>query len=184
VTYTFPNDPSDNGPADERTVTILESRAVLASSGTTGLRTWESALHLGKYLATNAGIEKVRGKNILELGGGTGLLSILCAKHLGAARVTATDGDEVIVNSLKSNVFINGVDAGASVTSVECAALKWGWPLDAMTFEEDYALGRLDVVLGADVVRRSPHPSFETTTRLRKFCRRMTRGCTCRWSPH
>ncbi|KAF2808857.1 uncharacterized protein BDZ99DRAFT_389894 [Mytilinidion resinicola] len=168
VTYAFPNSPGSNEVPDERTVTILESRSVLASSGSTGLRTWESGLHLGKFLSTSGGIGIVRGQNVLELGAGTGLLSILCAKHLGASRVTATDGDESIVDSMRDNVFINGVDASASSTSVECAALKWGFPLDAKTFEEDYGLGKLDVVLAADVTydKRLHLPLVSTLSEL------------------
>ncbi|KAF2497503.1 hypothetical protein BU16DRAFT_605982 [Lophium mytilinum] len=168
VTYAFPNNPSSNEVPDERTVTILESRSVLASAGSTGLRTWESGLHLGKFLSTAEGIATVRGKNVLELGAGTGLLSILCAKHLGASRVTATDGDEAIVDSMRDNVFINGVDAGASSTSVECAALKWGFPTDATAFEEDYGLGKLDVVLAADVTydKRLHLPLVSTLSEL------------------
>lgn len=155
VTYTYSTRPID-GPAssNELPVTLLESRAVISSSGTTGLRTWEAALHLGNFLMSESGNEIIRGKNVLELGAGTGLLSILCAKYLEAGRVIATDGDEAVVDAIKTNIFINELDIpeGSSTQgSIESATLKWGWPLQATAFEEDYGVGALDVVLGADV---------------------------------
>lgn len=150
VTYTYSTRPTD-GPAssNELPVTLLESRAVISSSGTTGLRTWEAALHLGNFLISESGNEIIRGKNVLELGAGTGLLSILCAKYLEAGRVIATDGDEAVVDAIKTNIFINELDIpeGSSTRgSIESAALKWGWPLQATAFEEDYGVGALDVV--------------------------------------
>lgn len=155
VTYTYSTRPIDEpASSNELPVTLLESHAVISSSGTTGLRTWEAALHLGNFLISESGNEIIRGKNVLELGAGTGLLSILCAKYLEAGRVIATDGDEVVVDAIKTNIFINELDIpeGSSTRgSIESAALKWGWPLQATAFEEDYGVGALDVVLGADV---------------------------------
>jgi protein-lysine N-methyltransferase EEF2KMT len=142
VTYTFP---SSNHSERCNPVTTLESRAVLSSSGTTGLRTWEAALHLGSYLVRD-GRELIRGKHVLELGAGTGLLSILCAKHLEARHVAATDGSELVVDELKENIFINGLEGDPRISS---AVLKWGWPLENMQFADDSSF---DIVLGADIV--------------------------------
>ncbi|PVH98409.1 hypothetical protein DM02DRAFT_596036 [Periconia macrospinosa] len=152
VTYTFSQDSSTGTISQDYGVTLLESRAVISSSGTTGLRTWEAALHLGSFLSSGHGREKIRGKRILELGAGTGMLSILCAKYLGVSGVVATDGDEAVVDAIKTNSFLNGVDTeGQSQTVVRSAALRWGWPLDANTFAEDYGMAVPDLVLGADV---------------------------------
>ncbi|KAK8226705.1 putative methyltransferase-domain-containing protein [Phyllosticta capitalensis] len=143
VTYDF---------GHERTVTLLESRSIISSSGTTGLRTWEAALHLGAYLATDAGSQWVRGKKILELGAGTGLLSILCAKHVDASKATITDGDEGVVDSIKTNVFLNGLDTAADTESI---VLRWGRSCalrDSLFYEEGQQnQNDVDVVLGADV---------------------------------
>ncbi|KAF4301264.1 putative Nicotinamide N-methyltransferase [Botryosphaeria dothidea] len=141
VTYNFGND---------RAVTLLESRSVISSSGTTGLRTWEAALHLGTYLASGTGRKWTQGKRVLELGAGTGLLSILCSKHLQAAKATATDGDEGVVDSIKTNLFLNGLDARSNTESI---VLRWGWSWalkDSLYYEEG-SNDQYDVVLGADV---------------------------------
>jgi protein-lysine N-methyltransferase EEF2KMT len=143
VTYTFTKDD------ESLPVTMLESRAVISSSGTTGLRTWEAALHLGAFLRSTEGQRFVKGKQMLELGAGTGLVSLLCAKHLGAQHVMATDGSELVVDAIRSNIFLNGLDNGGVV---EAAALKWGYALSDESIEEDYNNGTLDVVVGADVV--------------------------------
>jgi hypothetical protein len=104
-TYSYPHS-TDDSNSHERTVTLLEARSVISSSGTTGLRTWEAALLLGFYLVSETGRASIHGKRLFELGAGTGMLSILCAKHLGVAGVVATDGDEAVVDAIKTNLFL------------------------------------------------------------------------------
>lgn len=155
VTYSFPQQTTDDGTSGERAVTLLEARSVISSSGTTGLRTWEAALLLGSYLGSDSGREHVHGKRVFELGAGTGMLSVLCAKHLGVAGIVATDGDEAVVDAIKTNLFLNGLDVDVDDESgcrVRTAALKWGYPVDATTFSEDYGMEVPDIVIGADVV--------------------------------
>jgi predicted nicotinamide N-methyase len=153
VTYSYPQALTDDSILHDRTVTLLEARSVISSSGTTGLRTWEAALLLGSYLASETGRACIHSKRLFELGAGTGMLSILCAKHLGIAGVVATDGDEAVVDAIKSNLFLNGLDADDKAgCQVRTAALKWGYRVDAITFSEDYGMEVPDVVVGADVV--------------------------------
>lgn len=155
MTYTYPRRVADEPDENEYSVTLLESRSVISSSGTTGLRTWEAALLLGQFLSSDRGVSIIRDKRILELGAGTGMLSILCAKHLGVSGIVATDGDEAVVDAIKTNIFLNKLDMESqSITRVNTAALRWGWPLNAATFMEDYGMEVPDVVLGADVVSR------------------------------
>lgn len=122
----------------------------MASSGTTGLRTWEAALLLGTYLFSSAGNSIVQNKNIIELGAGTGFLSILCAKHLGAQYVLATDGSGQALNDLESNVFLNGFE-GTEV--INAAVLIWGHMLNDEMLKGADEKRSYDLVIGADVVR-------------------------------
>lgn len=162
-------------------ITLLENRSLIAAAGTTGLRTWDAALHLGRFLSFNQGI--VQGKHILELGAGTGYLSILCAK-LGAAHVIASDGSDDVINNLPDNFFLNdlpnwthGVQAQEpslqghdeqpgprSVGTVTLMDVKWGHALMG-TEEQDWNGGRpVDVVIGADVTYdRSANPALVGT---------------------
>jgi predicted nicotinamide N-methyase len=156
VTYAFPQSSTDGSISIDRTVTLLEARSVISSSGTTGLRTWEAALLLGSYFASAEGQSMIHGKRVFELGAGTGMLSILCAKYLGTAGVVATDGDEAVVDTIKTNCFLNGLDFDdSSHREVKTAALKWGRPMDITAFQEDYGMEAPNVLVGADVVSSS-----------------------------
>lgn len=127
-------------------ITTLENRSLLSAGGTTGLRTWEAALHLGQYLCENPTI--VQGKRLLELGAGTGYVSILCAKYLEAEHVIATDGSDDVVNNMPDNFFLNELQGSDNIVSMP---LNWGWALVG-TEEDLWNGGRaLDVVLGADI---------------------------------
>jgi hypothetical protein len=153
VTYSYPGPSSDESASDACSVTLLEARSVISSSGTTGLRTWEAALLLGSYLVSADGRTKIQRKRVFELGAGTGMISILCAKHLEVAGIVATDGDEAVVDTIKTNLFLNGLDVDdLSGCQARTAALKWGLPVDATSFAEDYGMDIPDVLLGADVV--------------------------------
>ncbi|KAH6625695.1 putative methyltransferase-domain-containing protein [Boeremia exigua] len=152
VTYSYPLHSADDTTSEEKGVTLLEARSVISGSGTTGLRTWEAALLLGSFLITEDGRGMIKGKRVFELGAGTGVISILCAKHLEAAGVVATDGDEAVVDAIKTNTFLNGLDVDSlQGCQIRTAALKWGWPVDAMAFSEDYGMEVPDILLGADV---------------------------------
>jgi hypothetical protein len=127
---------------------LLENRAVISGAGTTGLRTWEAALHLSSYLLSSPELTaSIKGKKVIELGAGTGLLSILCASHLGAAYVTATDGDEGVVQALQENAAFNDVK-----DSMDIGVLWWGRALKGSWMYEKDPSFSCDLVLGADVV--------------------------------
>ena len=145
VTYTPPLPPTESIP-----IHLLESPSLLASSGTTGFRTWEAALHLGGFLCSPAGKPYVNGLSIVELGAGTGLLSTLCARQLGAHFVLATDGNREIVSDLEANVGLNGLSKGF----VETQQLRWGHSLIGGALDPRAQERRhYDTVLGAVVVR-------------------------------
>lgn len=142
VTYTAPSF-SLSAP----TLTLCEGRSLLASGGDTGLRTWEAALLLGTYLYTE-GRELVHQKKILELGAGTGFLSILCAKHLGSFHVVATDGSPKCVNDIDANICLNGLEGDQGISS---AVLQWGHLGEKLLNSQDVNY-QYDLILGADVV--------------------------------
>ncbi len=63
-----------------------------------------STKFLWKYIAK----ENLNGKTFLELGAGSGLISICAAKK--GAIVTATDLNEIAVNTIFTNKILNGVE--------------------------------------------------------------------------
>ncbi|KAL1844167.1 hypothetical protein VTJ49DRAFT_3823 [Mycothermus thermophilus] len=123
-------------------INLLESRSLIAASGTTGLRTWEAALHLGQYLCTYPSL--VANKRVLELGSGTGYLAVLCAKYLRSSRVIATDGSDEVVNRLSDSFFLNGLQ---EYPKASAAQLKWGHSFVGADWMEE----GVDTVLGADI---------------------------------
>ncbi|RYP75057.1 hypothetical protein DL770_007501 [Monosporascus sp. CRB-9-2] len=127
-------------------ITLLESRNLISAAGTTGLRTWEAALHLGQYLCTNPAL--IHGKRILELGAGTGYLSILCAKFLEATQVIASDGSDDVIANLPDNFFVNGLQGSEHISAMD---LKWGYGLVGTEEAESNGGRPVDVVLGADI---------------------------------
>jgi len=148
IKYTAPH----SGAGQEcRTVITSESRGLILSSGTTGFRTWEAALHLGTFLSTLEGEALVRGKRVIELGAGTGFLSMFCAKHLGVESIVVTDREPSLISSIQDCVARNQLDPGR----IKPAIWEWGNPLDDSQFG-DIESGRprqFDVALGADLVR-------------------------------
>lgn len=127
----------------------------------TGFRTWEGCMHLATYLLTPPGQQHIQGKRVLELGAGTGFLSILCDKHLGAKHVLATDGDEQVVEALRENVSLNlskaqdGSETGSTQDGrlpVDARVLRWGEDLAGTWIEAGFSHEKYHVVLGADIV--------------------------------
>lgn len=144
VTYTA----QLQGPGP-RTITLLEARSILGSSGDTGLRTWEAALRLGSFLCSDDGRQLIDGKNILELGAGSGFLSILCAKLLNARFVVATDGSREVVNELQTNLDLNGLYEDRTVDAM---ILDWGHLLTEEVLYDKERPRTYELVLGSDIV--------------------------------
>jgi predicted nicotinamide N-methyase len=144
VKYTAPNKPT-------LTVTTSESRGLILSGGTTGNRTWEAALHLGSFLASEAG-EALRGKRVIELGAGTGFLALFCARHLGVESVVVTDREPFLIDNIRACVRYN-LDRRESIP-IYPAVWEWGTPLERTGELDGVAEGGLkfDVALGADLV--------------------------------
>lgn len=144
VRYTEPRT-ADHRPL--RSVITLENRGLILSAGTTGFRTWEAALHLGTYLSTPEGRRLVEGMNVIELGSGTGFLSLYCLKCLGANTVMATDRDPALLSNIQDCVPRNNLDPSRIGTGI------WEWGND---FDADQCFPgpsqNFDVALGADLV--------------------------------
>ncbi|GIK04096.1 hypothetical protein Aspvir_008171 [Aspergillus viridinutans] len=170
VKYTGPVPASDadadGAPSEEhrsnRTIITSESRGLILSAGTTGFRTWEAALHLGSFLSTPAGQALVRGNRVIELGAGTGFLSMFCAKHLGVQSVVATDREPALIENIRDCMRRNELDPAV----FHSAIWEWGTPLSLTQSEPEEGEGdaaqtaavsgngdlAFDVALGADLI--------------------------------
>lgn len=95
---------------------------------------------LSAYIAQRSP-DTLRGKYVLELGSGTGLVGIVAAK-LGADRVCITD-QAPLLETMRSNVALNNVN------NIDVAELNWGEPIPEH-------VGVPDIVLAADCVYFEP----------------------------
>ncbi|XP_033722271.1 EEF1A lysine methyltransferase 3 [Tursiops truncatus] len=101
---------------------------------------WDAALSLCNYFESQN--VDFRGKKVIELGAGTGIVGILAA--LQGGDVTITDLP-LVLEQIQGNVQAN-VPAGGRA---QVRALSWG--IDQHVFPGDY-----DLVLGADIVYLEP----------------------------
>ncbi|KAI9043529.1 protein-lysine N-methyltransferase [Aspergillus affinis] len=166
IKYTAPS-PPPSSPAPPRTVITSESRGLILAAGTTGFRTWEAALHLATYLSsTPAGETLVQGKRVIELGAGTGMVSMFCAKYLRLRSVVATDREPALVENMRDcagrNHLKDTSQDGYEQASFSAAVWEWGTPLDdvsgtsldegPVTNGNGSATPKFDVALGADLI--------------------------------
>nr|XP_032836752.1 putative methyltransferase-like protein 21E pseudogene [Petromyzon marinus] len=103
---------------------------------------WESGVRLARFLEANQQRYPMAGRSVLELGAGTGLVSIVCS--LLGADVTATDLKEVL-GSLSTNIA-NNTRSGDGRPRVR--ELTWGLGLSAFDGTA------YDYVVASDLVYR------------------------------
>lgn len=107
---------------------------------------WHGARALVELLMT---IElDVRGKRVLELGSGLGLVGLTCAR-CGAAAVVLTDRDVDLMEACARSIALNAFD------QVSCARLDWAEVISGVADVE--ALGTFDIILGADIIYEEEH---------------------------
>ncbi|XP_054900912.1 uncharacterized protein LOC129369492 isoform X2 [Poeciliopsis prolifica] len=135
-----------------------------------GAMMWPAALALCSFLDNNRDTVDLRGKRVLELGAGTGLVAIV-ASLLGAS-VTATDLPEILGN-LQANLMRN--TRGLCRHTPQVAPLPWGYDLESTYPSSVY---KYDYVLAADVVY---HHDFldELLVTMKHFCKP---GTTLIWA--
>ncbi|KAG6884309.1 hypothetical protein C0993_012233 [Termitomyces sp. T159_Od127] len=135
-----------------------------------GLQSWGSCIRFGKRLCANPTSFSLtalpRGSNrplrVLELGAGTGLLSILAAKLFrGSSQpptVIATDFHPDVLANLAINVAANlpssSIPSSSTHTSpqVQVHVLDWEHPTTSPPLDEPF-----DVILAADVIYHPHH---------------------------
>jgi predicted nicotinamide N-methyase len=131
------------------TITLRGHRADIGQTlNSTGLTLWRAAPILCQFMVDNADAY-IRGKHVLELGGGLGLCGIL-AGMLDAKSVYITDGDSESLAGMRVNVESNAVGS-----AVRCRQLRWGMQLPefARHVSPDVRTdGRFDVLIGSDII--------------------------------
>ncbi|NWS17129.1 EF2KT methyltransferase, partial [Pachyramphus minor] len=141
-------------------VTLCESTAMI-SEGTTGLITWDAALHLAGWAGGNPQV--FRARTVLELGSGIGFTGIAICKTCQPKTYIFSDCHHCVLRQLGENIQLNGFEVtwciqtepqGQEVEAQNCpnpklvvAELDWG----SVTEKQLEGL-QPDVVIAADVV--------------------------------
>lgn len=130
--------------------------------GSVGAQTWGSACLLAEMLVEDPGAfglsPAAAHLRVLELGAGTGLVSVTLGKLLGTdALVVATDFHPSVLANLQNNVATNFASADMpSTPSVSAHFLDWAkFPALAdppAAFEEPF-----DYIFGADIIYEAEH---------------------------
>ncbi|NXG55810.1 EF2KT methyltransferase, partial [Hemiprocne comata] len=146
-------------------VTLAESVAII-SGGTTGLVTWDAALHLAGWAMEH--VELFSNRTVLELGSGMGFTGIAICKTCNPKTYIFSDCHHCVLNQLRGNIRLNGFvlepeeAAGHTQTKPqgpEAGAANYPKPqlvvaeLDWGSVTEKQLLGlQPDVIIAADVV--------------------------------
>ncbi|EKM61411.1 uncharacterized protein PHACADRAFT_168858 [Phanerochaete carnosa HHB-10118-sp] len=144
------------GGPDFESATLLESRTTI-ESGTTGLKTWGASLVLAQFLTVYSGL--VRGKRLLELGSGAGLLGIIAAniqlmESLACESIYLTDVNPEVLARCAENLSLP-CNKSSSHPSIKTVHLDWTDSLDPIGIASVHDLleeASPDVILGADIV--------------------------------
>eukprot|EP01016_Furgasonia_blochmanni_P005107 TRINITY_DN11983_c0_g1_i2.p1 TRINITY_DN11983_c0_g1~~TRINITY_DN11983_c0_g1_i2.p1 ORF type:complete len:217 (+),score=23.16 TRINITY_DN11983_c0_g1_i2:284-934(+) len=107
---------------------------------------------LGKYLVNQVDSNKLnlQGKNILELGSGTGVVSLFAAS-LGA-NVWATDIPEVMP-TLEASILSNDAVITGGKGKVTSLVLDWTWEKEKVEVAlQSTGVKNIDLILAADVI--------------------------------
>ncbi|NXL96195.1 EF2KT methyltransferase, partial [Alectura lathami] len=145
-------------------VTLSESTAVI-SQGTTGLVTWDAALHLAGWAIENPAVFSSR--TVLELGCGVGFTGLAICKTCAPRTYIFSDCHHRVLTQLTENIRLNGFalepatpdpaqmeSQGREAEGVECqqprlvvAELDWG-----SATEEQLLELQADVIIAAGTV--------------------------------
>jgi len=115
-----------------------------------GLTTWEAGFFLSEYIIENR--SDIEGLEILELGAGVGLSSIISAR-CGAKHVIASDYNDQILDNLSHNLTINGINViknGSIEENGNASIVKLDWNL--VTLDSIIQFDSVDVIIAADVI--------------------------------
>lgn len=168
--FSFPK--SDGG--DLVDVQLNDGALLPADHTSVGLQSWASSVILAERICWDPSsfhfdsLDRPRVR-ILELGAGTGLLSIVASKFLPSAEIIATDYHPDVLANLRLNVSTNVSGQGQSPISVH--ALDWSNPPVDGPFSE----GSFDMVLAADVIYHPDHARWIKSC-VQRYLRRSQRG--------
>ncbi|KAI0095165.1 putative methyltransferase-domain-containing protein [Irpex rosettiformis] len=160
-TFIFPTF-DGNGIGNGNIHVELNDAPLLSQDHTSvGLQSWGSSIVFAERMCTNPsafGLIPPHHLRLLELGAGTGMLSIAAAKlwtrQSGSVDIVATDYHPQVLDNLRSNVEVNF----SSYSPVTVTPLDWQAPVYDAPLHKPF-----DVILAADVIYHPNHARWIKT---------------------
>lgn len=121
-----------NESPSSKLVTLPIMEPSYSSGAGLGWKTWNAAVVLVEFLGSQ--IDTFRDKDILELGCGTGLSGIFCAKF-GAKSVLMTDFNQTVLETVTENAKLNNLP-NVSIKRLDWLELLKDHQVEALTNED------------------------------------------------
>lgn len=129
----------------------------VSGNDSTGRKIWDAGRALSRLLPTMS--DSLRGKKVVELGSGTGIVGLTAATE--GATVCLTDGAGSVLPNIEANIEANDL---RHLTDVRC--LQWG---NEEQIAAVSALGPFDMIIGSDLLY-SPESFPELVDTLVALC--------------
>ncbi|KAH3679033.1 hypothetical protein WICMUC_001228 [Wickerhamomyces mucosus] len=135
-------------------IDLNETPRIISGQGTTGLRTWEASFYLCEYLYNRYNNSQIDNKLRygLELGAGTGLVSIFLWKLLQNdksfdKKLYITDGDSNLLENLSQNLKLNNI----SIENEQIKLQRLWWGIDEIPTSDGNKADNIELIYAADV---------------------------------
>lgn len=156
-TFSFPTFDEQGIASGDVHVELNDAPLLSQDHTSVGLQSWGSSIVFAERMCAHPshfGLTSQHDLRLLELGAGTGMLSIavakLCAQKSASVEVVATDYHPQVLDNLRSNVEVNFTASRCSPITV--APLDWQTPIYNEPLHRPF-----DVILAADVIYHPDH---------------------------
>lgn len=143
-------------PSGKEFTVVLDDLIAAEDHSSVGLQSWASSIYFAKMLCDDPskyGLLSDEPLRILELGAGTGLLSLTSANITSpSTELIATDYHPDVLANLKHNVDLNFQSSHRPIT---VQAFDWQYPSYESPLDKPFR-----VILAADVVYEPCHPGW------------------------
>eukprot|EP00928_Gymnodinium_smaydae_P021781 TRINITY_DN18531_c1_g1_i3.p1 TRINITY_DN18531_c1_g1~~TRINITY_DN18531_c1_g1_i3.p1 ORF type:complete len:373 (-),score=78.80 TRINITY_DN18531_c1_g1_i3:202-1320(-) len=137
-----------------------------------GRAVWHGTRSFMKLLNSDGdhGVD-VRGRRVLELGCGLGVVGLTCVRDCEATAVVLTDYDESLLETCERSIELNELRDVASVARLDWNDIVAGRPLEPELANFDF-----DIILGADIIYEDSHSILLTQTLAHLLARASSSG--------
>lgn len=149
--------------AEEPIVIHLRDASIVDTDHTSvGLQTWGSSCILAQRMAkapSSFGLDETRPMRVLELGAGTGLMSMVLSKLLHpSSEIIATDFHEAVLSNLRTNVDRNFSAEGGHAPTIVPLDWRHLHSLASSDGRPDAPFDTpFDLIIGADIIYEPSH---------------------------